>query len=213
MNQTIEKIKEFYSVSEEQKERLETYASLLKKWNNSINLIGKSTEEDIYDRHILDSAQLLKYTPKDAVTIADFGSGAGLPGLIIAILNDKYDVHLIESNTKKCAFLTEVTRQTGTRVTIHNKRVEDIKTLRSDVITARAFAEIEKIFELADDFIKKDSAFILLRGKNVEQEIANAQKYWAFSNTLYQSILSEYSTDNKAGYVTVIKGVKKISNG
>ena len=99
------------NVSRETIERLERYAALLIKWNKTVNLVGRSTIADLWRRHMLDSAQLFPYLPKSAGRLVDFGSGAGFPGLVLAIMGAP-DVHLVEANARKCAFLREAARVT-----------------------------------------------------------------------------------------------------
>ena len=108
----------------EQTDRLRLYVDLLKKWQKTINLVGKNTLEDAWDRHILDSAQLSAHIPQHA-TLLDIGSGAGFPGLVLAILRPDISVTLVESDTRKCVFMQTVARETHCgNVTVLNDRVE-----------------------------------------------------------------------------------------
>lgn len=195
----------FAPLTDEKHTKLDMYVNLLLKWNNSINLIGKTTVADIWSRHILDSAQLLKFIPKTAEIVTDLGSGAGLPGLILAILGIK-QVHLIESNSKKAAFLAEAARITNTKVTIHNVRIEDATVFKSDIITARACAEVEKILKYAEPFMKKDSLCLLLKGCNVIDELEKSRKNWYFEKKLHPSIVIE--EDTSQGFVIALSKIK-----
>lgn len=165
------------NVSRETLARLECYAALLKKWNRRINLVGRGTVEDLWRRHMLDSAQLLPLIPDSAASLADLGSGAGFPGLVLAICGVK-NVHLIESDRKKCAFLREVARETRARVIIHNKRIEEIESFQVDIITSRALAPLPKLLDMAGLFTKKHSILLFLKGKHVDRELTVAAKEW-----------------------------------
>lgn len=195
MEEIISKINSFYPLPSSAPEQLKEYVSLLEKWNQKINLIGKSTVPEIWQRHILDSAQLLRFI-KDgsgAVTtrvITDFGSGAGLPGMVLAIAGIK-DIHLVESSAKKCAFLNEVARITGAKITIHNARIEEVSPWKSDVIIARAFADIDKILEYSLPFLKKESLCFLLKGCKADEELKKASSNWNFRHELNPSLVGD----------------------
>lgn len=105
-------------------EKIDAYERLLKKWQNTINLVGPSTLSEAKKRHFEDSLQLLKHIPVAAKTLYDLGSGAGFPGLVLAMAKPDLDVHLIESDARKCQFLKTVSRETETPVTVHNQRIE-----------------------------------------------------------------------------------------
>ncbi len=131
---TPEEFAQQANVSRETLARLERYAELLEKWNRRINLVGRGTIDDLWRRHMLDSAQLLPLIPDSAESLVDLGSGAGFPGLVLAICGVE-NVHLIESDRKKSAFLREVARETAAPVTIHNKRIEEIESFQVDIDT------------------------------------------------------------------------------
>jgi 16S rRNA (guanine527-N7)-methyltransferase len=122
-------------VSRETLARLETYVALLRAWNPRINLVSVASLGDVWRRHILDSAQLMAHIPDGARVLVDLGSGAGLPGLILGIMG-MAETHLIESDQRKSAFLREAARVTETRVALHVKRIEAVKGITADVITA-----------------------------------------------------------------------------
>ena len=127
------------NVSRETFLRMKAYVDLLLTWNKRINLISKSTEPEIWKRHILDSAQLYPLIPRDCSSLMDFGSGAGFPGLVLAIMGVR-GVRLVESDARKCAFMREAARITQTEAQVLNQRVESIPPIAVDVITARALA-------------------------------------------------------------------------
>ena len=166
--------------------RLSTYVDLLAKWNAKINLVGPNTLDDSWRRHILDSGQLLRYLPETPGVLIDLGSGAGLPGLILAILSP-WQVHLIESDSRKCVFLREAARLTGTNVTIHNTRIEAAPEIRADVVTARALAPLDKLLPMAARFLKPDGRAVFLKGARWAEELTDAQKSWHMSVSDYPS--------------------------
>jgi len=185
--------------------QLETFQDLLLKWNAKINLISRNTEHDIWQRHIMDSAQIIKLIPENAKTLIDFGSGAGLPGLIIAILKPEITVHLIESDARKYAFLREIKAKLSlTNVTIHNSRIEKIIDLQADIITARAFADVKTFIEFALPFQNTNCLNILLKGSNVVSEIENAKEFYDFNMEMHPSL-----TDETGKILTITNIAKK----
>ena len=168
-------------VSRETQERLAAYVALLAKWNAKINLVGPATLADVWRRHILDSAQIHPQVA-DAGVLVDLGSGAGLPGLILAILGGP-DIHLIESDARKCVFLHEAARVTGTKLTIHNKRIEAAPALEADVVTARALAPLVQLLDHAVRFLKPAGKCVFLKGARQADELTEARKTWHMSVT------------------------------
>ena len=181
------------SVSRETSDRLDRYVELLLKWQQTINLIGPSTVNDVWGRHILDCAQLIRFLPKkDHYTILDLGSGAGLPGLVLAILGAS-NVKLIESNLRKCIFLREAARVTGVNVEILNSRIEDLNHVRGDIILARGLAPLCKLLEIAKPVSNMSTVFLLLKGKGLKKELTDLNKKWNIKIQVYPS-LSEVSS-------------------
>jgi len=174
-------------VSRETLGRLETYAALLRKWAPKVNLVGASTLDDLWRRHMLDSAQLKPLLPPRAANLADFGSGAGFPGLVLAIMGQP-DVHLIESNRRKCAFLREVARTTGTSVTVHCARAEEIAPFPAAVVTARALAALPILLHYAEPFLKADSICLFPKGRRFEDELTETQKTWNITYRIVSSL-------------------------
>lgn len=165
------------NVSRETLARLHRYAETLEKWNRRINLVGRGTVDDLWRRHMLDSAQLLPLIPEGAGSLVDLGSGAGFPGLVLAICGVE-NVHLIEADRKKCAFLREVVRETGAAVSIHNRRIEEIESFQADVVTSRALAPLPKLLDMAGRFSKKHSILLFLKGRSADRELTDAAKEW-----------------------------------
>ncbi len=170
-----------FDVSDSMLNNLDLYAHILLKWQNHTNLIGKSSMEDIWGRHFLDSVQLFPFLNLKAKTLIDLGSGAGFPGLILAL---KFlecggpQVHLIESNQRKARFLMEVNRILNVGVVVHSKRTEYINDLKGDIITARAVAPLHRLLGFAERFINSDTECFFLKGENVSQELTEAKKKW-----------------------------------
>ncbi len=160
-------------VSRETYSNLQRYEALLLKWQKCLNLVAPSTLPILWERHILDSLQLLKYIPKGAKTLCDLGSGAGFPGLVVAIASN-LTVTLIESDRKKCAFLQTVSRETKTSTILLSERIEKVPLHPYDVITARALAPLEQLLLWAHPLSHSKSVFLFLKGKSVDEEMEAA---------------------------------------
>lgn len=164
-------------VSDDVMQRLAIYLDLLRKWNNKINLVGPDSMIDPWRRHILDSAQLHALLPAERPLVVDLGSGAGFPGLVLAMMTTAR-VNLVESNGRKCAFLGETARLTGTAVDIHNTRIEHLTIKNADVVTARACASMETLLNFAYPLLCETGVGIFLKGKSAETELMKARKAW-----------------------------------
>ncbi len=161
-----------FDVTETQREQLYAYSELLLQWNNRINLIGRSTSEDIWQRHILDSAALLAHIPAPGLHIADLGSGAGLPGIILAILSQN-PITLIESSGKKVTFLQEVKNQLRLEYTIAHCRIESFTPKEKfDIITARAVAELQTLWAWSNSIRQTTAIGLFLKGEQAEREFS-----------------------------------------
>jgi 16S rRNA (guanine527-N7)-methyltransferase len=180
-------------VSRETRERLNTYADLLRKWQRSINLVGPRTIDDLWNRHFTDSAQLLPLIPPSARVLVDFGSGAGFPGLVLAILGVA-EVHLIESDQRKATFLREVARATGTPVTVHAKRIEQVAPFPADVVSARALAPLGDLLGFAAPFLHPDSLCLFPKGQMAEDELTAASRIWNINVDRIQSVTDPSAT-------------------
>ena len=172
--------------------RLEIMAALLVKWQARINLVGGATLADVWRRHFLDSAQLLPLLPA-AGPVVDLGSGAGFPGLVLAILGVP-DVHLIESDGRKCAFLQEAARATGTAVTLHRARAEAVPPMAAGAVTARALAPLGQLLDLAEKFIAPHTICVFPKGRNAEGELTESQKTWMMTATRIDSVTDSDAT-------------------
>jgi 16S rRNA (guanine527-N7)-methyltransferase len=164
-------------VSRETLERLSSYAALLMKWQARINLVSTATLGDLWRRHMLDSAQLLPLLPAGTTSLVDLGSGAGFPGLVLAILGVP-EVHLIESDQRKCVFLGEAARAGGVTPVIHNARIESIEGITTGLVIARACAPLDQLLTYAQKFLWHDGKALFLKGASAEEELAAARKNW-----------------------------------
>lgn len=176
--------------------KLRRYQALLLKWQKAVNLVSPGTLDEAWERHFLDSAQVAEYLPASPFTLADLGSGAGFPGLVLAMLRPDLDVHLIESDDKKGQFLKTVSRETSTPVIVHTARIEACHgTVKPAVITARALAALDKLLALCLPWAEENPALqmIFLKGEKAEEEIWEAEKSFLFRCETFPS-----ATDRKA---------------
>lgn len=167
---------------------LERFQALLTDWNTRMNLVGPATLPDFWNRHVWDSAQLLGLAP-EALTWVDLGAGAGLPGVVLAILGkgrDGYHVHLVESMAKRCRFLTEVVEALDLPATVHNARAEAL-SLRVQVVTARACAPMRRLLGYAQPYFRSGAEGLFLKGQDVALELEEAATYWDFDADLVES--------------------------
>ena len=190
---------EVFKVPRETIHRLIRYADLLALWQKSKNLVAPSTLPLLWSRHFADSAQLTGLAPKARLWL-DLGSGAGFPGLVVAILQTgrpDFRMHLVESNRKKCAFLAEVARATEAPVDIHAIRIEDLadsaQSLKPDVVSARALAPLPRLFELAGPFFGPQTRGLFLKGRETETEIEEARGRFEFACRLHPSLTAPAS--------------------
>jgi 16S rRNA (guanine527-N7)-methyltransferase len=190
-------------VSRETETRLDRLVDLLLQWQQRMNLIATSTQPVIWTRHVADSLQLLELAPKAARTWIDLGSGAGFPGLVLACaLADVpgTQVHLVESSTKKAAFLREAAQMTGVAAVVHAERIEDFvkHAPAADVVTARALAPLPKLLGLAYPLLKTGAQGLFLKGQDVDAELTAAAKCWNI-----ETRLAESRTDPRSRIVVV----------
>jgi len=189
-------------VSHETLKKLDRYAELLIEWNQMFNLVAASTIPHIWKRHFLDSAQIRRFIPETAKVIADLGSGAGFPGLVLAILGAP-KIYLIESVGKKAKFLQAVSDELKIDVVVRNERAEKIKDLKADVITARACASVLELLVLSKPLVHKDTQYIFPKGQNVDVELTESAKYWKYEH------LKRPSLSDISGSVLILKDAKQ----
>ena len=191
-------LKAVYNVSRETLQRLTVFADLLIQWQSHINLIAPSTIPNLWERHIEDSLQYVVQFPKARHWI-DLGSGAGLPGIIAAIVLADQDggrVEMVESVGKKCAFLRAAAReiglkQAGVEVFIHNERIENVLTKleKPDIVSARALASLDQLLNLSNEFIQGNTIGLFPKGRDHKAEIDVALKNWNFDFDIIDSAL------------------------
>ena len=173
---TPDQVGKMLNVSRETIDKFQLYLTLLEKWQRRINLVSNSTLADAWQRHILDSGQLAAYFPPKTRQILDVGSGAGFPGLVLAIMGG-VTVDLVESDQRKAVFLSTVIRELGLPANVHNQRIEIMPNLRPDVITARALAPVPKLLNLIKTQMNPKCVCLFLKGASVEDELTNLQSY------------------------------------
>lgn len=188
----FKEIKKFSSLDNLQIKSLEDFVLLLLAENDNFNFIGKSTIENLWQRHILDSAQLLRFIPDKNIKFADFGSGAGFPGIVLSILGLK-EIHLIEKSFRKSEFLRRSKLFSKNRVFVHQSKLEELSNLEFDCILSRALAPLDKLLSYSEKFLKKDGYCLFLKGKNLPQEIELAKKIFGFDYETHQSLTSDES--------------------
>jgi 16S rRNA (guanine527-N7)-methyltransferase len=189
-------------VSRETRDRLEAYLQLLRRWQGTINLVGAATLADPWRRHILDCGQLWRWWPPDARRLVDIGSGAGLPGLILAILGAP-EVHLIESDRRKAAFLREAARAAGVEAVVHGCRAEGVRGVTADVLTARAVAPLASLLDLAYPFLAPSTVGLLLKGRGAAEEAAAALRTWRLQVEMHPSL------SDSDGRVLVLRDLRR----
>lgn len=177
-------------VSREIDEKLLLYLDLLKKWHTKINLTSKKNFSKIWERHILDSSQAYPFVSQ-ASSVLDVGTGAGFPGLILAIMGIK-NIHLVEANRKKIVFLQEAIRLTEAPAILYNCRVEDFKEKKFNCIVSRAFASIEKFIETTVSLRTLNSYLLCFKGPSFQKELDQALMKWHFEYETYPSVLHEH---------------------
>lgn len=185
-------IKKFCELDNLQIKNLEDFVLLLLQENQNFNFIGNSTIEDIWNRHILDCAQLLRFIENKNAKFADLGSGAGFPGIILSILGIR-EIHLIEKAFRKCEFLRRAKLFSQKRIFIHQTKLEELAAIEFDCITSRALAPLDQLLTYSKKFLKKDGYCLFLKGKNLEKEIELAKKTFQFEYQLHSSLTSSES--------------------
>jgi 16S rRNA (guanine527-N7)-methyltransferase len=199
---TREAFAEQLHVSRETLERLTVYLELLRRWQPAINLVGPATLADPWRRHFLDGGQLAARVPAKAASLVDLGSGAGFPGMVLAILGVG-GVALIESDRRKAQFLREVARETGASVRVHAERIERLPGWPVDVITTRALAPLPRLLTLAERFLTADSVGLFLKGRSGAHELTEARLSWHMEAQVFPS-LSEAT-----GMVLQLRGIRR----
>lgn len=200
-------MKQLNDFSEKTIEKLKIYEETLKKWQTKINLISPSTVSDVWKRHILDSAQLYPLISQKTHAVLDLGSGAGFPGLVLAILNQTqgkgaWHVHLVESDARKCVFMQEVLRLTGVHATVHNCRIETLPAFPADIITARALKETATLLHYVQPFLTEQTICLFLKGENADMELE-----WAAQN--YNFLVEKIPSQTPKSFILKMMEINK----
>ena len=194
-------------VSRETLKELETFRKLIIMRNNDINLISSTTIGASKDRHIIDSAQIVDFVDKNSSICTDLGSGAGLPGIVLAIImkhkNSDMQFNLYEKSYHKSKFLEEVSRKLNLNTKVFNQNIFEQENLHSEIIVARAFKPMIVILDLVNKSFKKFNNIILLLGKNGKSSIKECQKKWKFD------YVEKNSLTNKESLMIKISNLKK----
>jgi 16S rRNA (guanine527-N7)-methyltransferase len=173
-----------FDVSRETMAKLEAYAELLKKWNPKINLVSRNTLDDLWTRHIVDSAQIYSLAPSNFSHWADIGSGGGFPGLVCALIasekNPNAQFTLIESDARKSVFLRTVIRETDIEANVITERIEKAKPVGADLLTARALADLPTLLGFASRHLQESGIALFPKGVNWQKEVQEARKTWFF---------------------------------
>jgi 16S rRNA (guanine527-N7)-methyltransferase len=197
----------FGAVPDRTKRDLERHVALLGEWQRTHNLVSRSALDDIWTRHVADSLQLFDHAPPTLREWVDLGSGAGFPGLVVAIASkDVSDRHftLVESNSKKAAFLRAAIRETGVNATVANERIESYAPKmagRADVVSARALAPLLELLGLAAPYAHADGVMLFLKGKEYVQELDAAAQSWTFD------VVESRSATDSGGRVLAIRNL------
>lgn len=190
-----EALLERFNVSRESLRGLEAYVSLLLTWQQKINLIGSSTVDQVWQRHVGDALQLLPLMAPNIRSIVDLGSGAGIPGLIIAIVAG-IPAHLYESNGKKAAFLREAIRHTGATATVYQRRIETVRDdperPEADLVVARALAPLAQLLDYAEPFLAAGASGLFHKGRNIETELTAVNGRWKLLYTTHPSVIDSH---------------------
>jgi 16S rRNA (guanine527-N7)-methyltransferase len=183
-------------VSRETMQKLQDFVSILTEWNEKMNLVSKNSLSEVWSRHVFDSLQLVKYLPEKIEKLVDIGSGAGFPGVVLAVYlaekSPETKVFLVESITKKANYLLSVCSELGLKnVKVINNRIENEKFDGVDVITARAVASLKILCEYAYKAGSSKTNLLFLKGKSYKEELEEAAKFWSFKQDIYQNNYSD----------------------
>ena len=196
------------NVSRETLERLDSFVSLVEKWNPVINLVAKGSLPQAWERHVLDSAQLFLLCPDDARQWVDLGSGGGFPGVVVSAiareLRPDLKVDLVESDKRKAAFLAQVGRELGLSFRVSTERSESLPRCNADVVSARALAPLVNLCALADRHLCENGIAIFPKGAQAELELADAARLWRFDAESVQSLTDQ------SGHIITLKNIRHV---
>ncbi len=199
---TAEGFQRFTGVSRETLERLTRYVAFLDRWNRAINLVSADSLNDVWRRHLLDSAQLIGHMPeleaagprghRRTRVVLDLGSGGGFPGMVLAMLGVG-EVHLVESDQRKAVFLREVARETDTEISLHPQRIETLSPFAVDIVTARGLAPLSRLMAYAAPFLTRRGpghapCALFLKGRSGDEELTESKELWDMEIETFASI-------------------------
>lgn len=197
------------AVSRETLSRLTIIADLLVKWQKTINLVAPATLPDLWSRHVADSLQLVHHVPERPLRWVDLGSGGGFPGLVVAAVlaeREGAEMHLVESDTRKAAFLREAARVAGLPAIVHAARIEQVAERLApgtDVVSARALAPLPKLLDLAGPFLSAGAIGLFPKGRDAERELTEARRSWTLDCDLRPS------TSDPDGRILLVRGARR----
>ena len=191
---------DWLNVSRETQQKLEAFADLVEKWSQKINLVSRADAAVIWNRHILDSAQLFVVEQEHPKQWLDLGSGGGFPGIVVAILfRPTTKVTLVESDARKCAFLKTACIELSLGADVVNQRIETLPPLQADVISARALTSLDNLLEFASKHLKPSGHCFFLKGGKAHQELTEAKRNWKMAVEKIPSITQPSGTILKIG--------------
>lgn len=203
---------EKYNVSRETFLKFKTYEASLHEWQNKFNLVSNASLENAWQRHFEDSVQLFKFIPTSARTILDFGSGAGFPALVLAIMAQEklpqLKVKLIESIKKKTLYLNTVKELCQLNVDVVNDRIENLPAQKVDVITSRAMCNLNDLLKYSLRFTTKQTLMIFPKGRSYQEELDEARRNWKFDCRIEKNEVSDDGVILLINHLSSIKGVK-----
>lgn len=208
MTSHLEDSPDWLNVSRETLDDLHAFCRLVEKWNPAINLVSKAGLAGLWDRHVLDSAQIFRLAPPEAKLWCDLGSGGGFPGLVIAVMAKhelpNLQVVLVESDRRKAVFLSEVARLMKLPVRVRTERIENLEPQNADILSARALAPLAALCCFASRHLKPDGTAIFPKGANATEEIREAHQSWTFD-------LTRHTSRTEAGAsVLLLKGIHHV---
>ena len=203
---------EKYNVSRETFLKLKTYEASLHEWQNKFNLVSNASLENAWQRHFEDSVQLFKFIPTSARIMLDFGSGAGFPALVLAIMTQEklpqLKVKLIESIKKKTLYLNTVKELCQLNVDVVNDRIENLPAQKVDVITSRAMCNLNDLLKYSLRFTTKQTLMIFPKGRSYQEELDEARRNWKFDCRIEKNEVSDDGVILLINHLSSIKGVK-----
>jgi 16S rRNA (guanine527-N7)-methyltransferase len=171
------------NVSRETFDKLAAFAELVRKWNPKINLVSKNSLDDLWRRHILDSVQVFELAEGEGHWV-DLGSGGGFPGIVVAILNQEaqnFQVTMVESDQRKCAFLRTAIRELGLTALVKTERIEQLDGLGADILSARALADLTQLLDFTELHLNSDGTALFPKGQNWRSEDSDAKQVWSYA--------------------------------